>query len=293
MRTRPGAPGARTGQAVGGSARTLLGMRDFDDYERELWAGRAGAYERGFARLSAQTVGALLDAAGVGAGSRVLDVGTGPGVVAAEAVRRGAKVAAVDADPEMAKTAARNVPDADIGVAVLPELPFEDETFDAVVGNFVINHVGDPDTTLAGLRRVLRPGGRLALTCWAMPGSGVLALVREAMDEVGVPWPDDVPRPPFMEYGQPDTFARLVARRYGEVAVTELDWDFTFAPEEWWLTGALARVGSNGVVLMRQDEATIAKVKAAYDRNLTQYAVGEGLVKVPAHALLAHGIRIS
>ena len=55
---------------------------DFDAYERGLWARRAAAYERGFARLTAHTAGALLDAAGVAAGTRVLDVGTGPGVVA-------------------------------------------------------------------------------------------------------------------------------------------------------------------------------------------------------------------
>ena len=62
---------------------------DFDAYARELWAGRAAAYERGFARLTAHTAGALLDAAGVRAGTRLLDVGTGPGVVARAAVSRG------------------------------------------------------------------------------------------------------------------------------------------------------------------------------------------------------------
>jgi SAM-dependent methyltransferase len=266
-------------------------MTDFDTYERELWAGRAGAYARGFARLTAQAAGPLLDAAGVTAGSRTLDLGTGPGVVAAEAVRRGAEVAAVDADPQMAETAARHVPRADVRVAVLPALPYEDEAFDAVVGNFVINHVGEPAVALKEIRRVLRPGGRLALTCWVMPGSGVLALVRDAMDQVGIPWPGDVPVSPFMEYGRPDAFAALVGGGFREAAVRELDWDFTFEPEEWWRTGALARVGSNGVVLMRQDEATIAQVKTAYDRILAPYATGDGRVTVPAHALLAHGIR--
>ena len=70
---------------------------DFDTYERGLWAGRAAAYERGFARLTAHTAGALLDAAGVAAGTRVLDVGTGPGVVAGAAAARGARVTAVGA----------------------------------------------------------------------------------------------------------------------------------------------------------------------------------------------------
>jgi SAM-dependent methyltransferase len=266
-------------------------MTDFDAYERELWAGRASAYERGFARLTAQTVRRLLDAAGVASGSRVLDMGTGPGIVAAEAARRGAKVSAVDADPHMAETAARNVPEADVQVAVLPALPYEDETFDAVVGNFVINHVGEPAVALKEMRRVLRPGGRLALTCWAMPGSGVLALVREAMDEAGVAWPDDVPMTPFMEYGRPDAFAALMGGEFREAAVEELDWDFAFEPEDWWETGAMAGVGSNGVVLLRQDPPTIARVKQAYDGILTPYATGDGHVAVPAHALLAHGTR--
>ena len=144
---------------------------DFDAYERELWAGRATAYERGFARLTAHTAGALLDAAGVGVGTRLLDVGTGPGVVARVAVARAARVTAVDAEPGMAEAAARNVPGLDVRVAVLPDLPLNDGEFDAVTGNFVINAVGDPAAVLAELRRVLRAGGRLALTCWTDPAA--------------------------------------------------------------------------------------------------------------------------
>jgi hypothetical protein len=94
---------------------------DFDTYERGLWAGRAAAYERGFARLTAHTAGALLDAAGVAAGTRVLDVGTGPGVVAGAAA------------------------------------------------------------ALAELRRVLRGGGRLALTCWTYPPTGVTGIGSEVI----------------------------------------------------------------------------------------------------------------
>ncbi|MFF5265166.1 class I SAM-dependent methyltransferase [Actinomadura viridis] len=264
----------------------------FDEYERVLWDGRADAYDRGFALLTARTAGPLLDAAKVGAGTRVLDVGTGPGVVAREAVRRGAEVAAVDADPGMAETASRNVPGLDVRVAVLPALPFADAEFEAAAGNFVINHVGDPAAALGELRRVLRPGGRLALTCWEMPGSGALGIVREAMDEVGVPWPDDVPVSPFMEYGERAAFMELVrGAGFGDVGVDPLDWHHVVDPEEWWESGALARVGSNGFVLARQDPATVARVKAVYDRIMTRYAVDGGKVSLPAHALLAYGTR--
>ncbi|XVQ11067.1 class I SAM-dependent methyltransferase [Spirillospora sp. CA-255316] len=267
-------------------------MTTFDEYERELWAGRAPAYDRGFARLTAYTAGPLLDAAKVGPGTALLDVGTGPGVVPAEAVRRGAEVSAVDADPLMAETAARNVPGLDVTVAVLPELPFGDAAFDAVTGNFVINHVGDPAAALAELRRVLRPGGRLALTCWEMPGSGALGIVREAVDRVGVPWPDDIPVTPFMEYGERAAFERLVRDAgFGDARAEAVTWHHRTDPEEWWETGALSRVGSNGVIIARQDAATIARIKKSYDEIMSGYTVGAGEVSLPAHALLAHATR--
>ncbi|MCM0674286.1 SAM-dependent methyltransferase, partial [Micromonospora phytophila] len=61
----------------------------FDAHERRRWAGRASAYARSFARLCAHPTAALLDAAQVRAGARVLDAGTGPGTVAALASQRG------------------------------------------------------------------------------------------------------------------------------------------------------------------------------------------------------------
>jgi SAM-dependent methyltransferase len=267
-------------------------MTTFDAYERGLWAGRAAAYDQGFARLTSYSAGPLLDAVKAGAGTRLLDVGTGTGVVSAEAIRRGVEVSAMDADPEMAATAARNVPGLDVRVAVLPEVPFQDASFDAVAGNFVINHVGEPVVALRELRRVLRPSGRLALTCWEMPGSGALGIVREAMDEAGVPWPDDIPVSPFMEYGQPAPFGELVREAgFADVVVDPLTWRHVVDPEDWWRSGALARVGSNGVILARQDPATRARVKAAYDVIMARYAVDGGRVSLPAHALLAHAAR--
>ncbi|MCQ0007221.1 class I SAM-dependent methyltransferase [Actinomadura madurae] len=265
---------------------------DFDLYERELWAGRAPAYERGFAHVTRYMVEPLLDAAGVAGGTRFLDVGTGPGFVSREAVRRGAEVSALDAEPGMAETAARNVPGLDVRVAVLPEVPFGDGTFDAVAGNFVINHVGDPGAALGALRRVLREGGRLALTCWVMPGRGALAIVREAIEAAGVPWPDDIPEPPFLRYGEQAAFRRLVTEAgFAEVAVEEVTWEHVVDPEEWWETGALSRVGTNGVIVGRQDAATVARIKTEYDRIVSAYAVRDGEVALPAHALLASGVR--
>ena len=138
-------------------------MTIFDEQERRTWAGRADAYAGSFAALCAHPVPPLLDVAGVGPGTRLLDAGTGTGTVAAAAADRGALVTAVDADPDMAARTASNVPAADVRVAALPVLPFADGEFDTAVANFVLNHVGRPRAALAELRRVTRPGGRITL----------------------------------------------------------------------------------------------------------------------------------
>ena len=265
---------------------------DFDAYERRLWAGRATAYEQGFARLTAHTAGMLLDAAGVTAGTRLLDVGTGPGVVAGAAVARDARVTAVDAEPSMAEAAARSVPGLDVRVAVLPDLPLPDGVFDAVTGNFVINAVGDPAAALAELRRVLRPEGRLALTCWSYPPAPATGAAAEAIEAAGVPWPDDVPLPPFRAYGSPEAFAGLLAGAgLAGAAARLVSWEHRVDPGQWWEEVYLSGVGSNGVVIGRQDAATVARIKDEFDRLVARYAVDAGQVALPAVAVLASGTR--
>jgi ubiquinone/menaquinone biosynthesis C-methylase UbiE len=266
-------------------------VTDFDAFERVMWAGRAAAYERGFARLAAHTAEALLDAANVTDGTEVLDVGTGPGTVAGAAVRRTGRVTAVDADPQMIETATRNVPGLDARLARLPELPFPDAAFGAVVGNFVINHVGEPDVAVAELRRVLRPTGRLALTCWPLPANGAQSMINDAMERAGVEWPADVPRTPFFTYGNPAAFRDLVAGAgFPDVQVEEIVWEHTVAPEVWW-AGPMEGVGGAGYVLTRQDEATIARVRAAFDELAATYTAAGGQMMLPARALLAHATR--
>jgi len=161
-----------------------------------------------------------------------------------------------------------------------------------VTGNFVINATGDPAAVLAELRRVLRAGGRLALTCWRYPPSPAVGLAAEAIEAAGVPWPDDVPAPPFREYCSPSAFeALLIGTGFTEATARELSWEHRVDPERWWEEVYLSRVGSNGVVIGRQDAATVARIKAEYDRLVGRYAVGDGQVASSAVAVLASGSR--
>jgi SAM-dependent methyltransferase len=284
------APAGRTRPAYGPPVCCDAGM-DFDAYARKLWTGRADAYERGFARLTVYTAGPLLDAAGVGAGTRVLDVGTGPGVVAGAAAARGARVTAIDAEPSMVEAAARNVPGLDVRLAVLPDLPLPDGEFDVVTGNFVIQATGDPAAALTEFRRVLRPGGRLALTCWPETPPSALGIAREAIEAAGVAWPEDVPVSPFLPHSSPGAFAALLASAgFTDTTAHQLDWEHRVDPGEWWEVYR-SSVGSNGAVIARQDDATIERIKTEFDRLAARYATGDGLVSLPAAAVLATGTR--
>lgn len=265
----------------------------FDAFERRGWSGRGEAYEHGFARMTAHTVAPLLDAAAVGAGAAVLDVGTGPGTVAAAALARGARVTAVDAAPEMAARAAAACPGADVRVAVLPELPFPDACFDAVVGNFVINHLGDPAAGLAELRRVLRPGGRIALTCWERVDMRATAVFGEAVAAVGIGIPDDLPSGGLFLADAEDRTAAFAELLTGagltEVSARRIEWLHRVDPDAWW-DSVVAGTPITGSLIARQPSALAAAVRAAYDALVAPYADGP-LVALPAVAVLATGRR--
>ncbi|MEU1623109.1 class I SAM-dependent methyltransferase [Streptomyces sp. NPDC005722] len=265
----------------------------FDEYERRTWAGRADAFAGSFAKLCAYPAPQLLDAAAVHEGARVLDVGTGTGTVAAAACERGAKVTAVDAEPSMVELASVAVPSAEVLTAVLPALPFEDGVFDAVVGNFVLNHVGRPREALAELRRVIRPGGRIALTIWAVPAPAGQALLGRAVEMAGVTRPSHLP-----PLATEDDFARdpdglvglVTSAGLREAACRTLRWDHRASIEEWW-SGPAAGVAFIGQLLLSQTEETRAEVKRHFD-TLAQELLGEdGLLVLPHAALLGSACR--
>jgi SAM-dependent methyltransferase len=263
----------------------------YDETERLRWADGAEAYARTFGPLCAGAAVDLLDAAGVGDGTAVLDVGTGTGTVAALAVQRGARVTAVDAEPSMVAATAARLPEADVRPAILPGLPFPDATFDAVVANFVINHVGDPAATVASLRRVVRPGGRVAVTVWPNPAPTAQALwtmvYRHAGIEVsgliGVDRAKNFPR-------TPEGVAALLGASLTGVTSERIEWIHETTPDAWW-GGAAAGLNATGVVLRRQTPAVQKRIRAAFDEVVAEFRTADGRLALPTAALVAQGRR--
>jgi ubiquinone/menaquinone biosynthesis C-methylase UbiE len=133
----------------------------------QLTAELAEAYEAHFVpAFFAQWAPPLLDAAGVGAGQRVLDVACGTGIVARTAAGRvgpGGAVTGLDLNEAMLAVARRIRPDLTWRQGDAAALPFESGTFDAVLSQMALMFFPDPAGALREMARVARPGGAVAV----------------------------------------------------------------------------------------------------------------------------------
>ena len=96
-------------------------------------------------------------------GDRVLDAACGTGDLAVIAAKAGARVTGLDFSERMLERARRKAPELDWVRGDLLALPFSDASFDSATVGFGVRNVSDLARAIAELRRVLRPGGRLAI----------------------------------------------------------------------------------------------------------------------------------
>ena len=165
-----------------------LPRHPYGEFEHAGWERAAAAYAETFGAVSNAFVPALLDAVAIHAGTGLLDVACGPGLVSSAAAARGAKVTGMDFSPNMVAEARRRHPALTFLEGDAEALPFEDDTFDAVVIGFGLHHFPYPVRALAEARRVLRSGGRLGFTTWAPPEMHVMhSIVVGAVREAGDP----------------------------------------------------------------------------------------------------------
>jgi SAM-dependent methyltransferase len=255
--------------------------------------GRADGYHRFFGAITTRVIEQLLDAAEVDRGRRVLDVASGPGYVAAACAVRGADVVGVDVAGEMVALARRLRPEIDFRQADAERLPFADSSFDAVVGNFLILHVGRPEQVAAELARALRPGRKLALSTWDVPERArLLGVLVDAVAEVEVEPPADVPSgPPIFRFSDEAEFARLL----GDAGLTDVDvrtvaFTHRFASGDELWDGLLGGTVRTRALVLAQPKDVQAQIRAVFDRLVRPYATNGGL-EIPVSVKLASGRR--
>jgi SAM-dependent methyltransferase len=272
----------------------VTGYDAFNEYERAMWSSpRADAYAEGIARLTAHAGPLLLDAVGARAGTHLLDVGTGPGVVARHAADRGCVVTGVDVSPNMVAIARANVPGGTFVEGSAEALPCDDADFDAVVGSFVVLHLGHPDRLAAETARVLRPGGRAAFTVWAVAERNrVLGIFHETLARAQVTAPSDIPDGPLsVLFAEHDRFTELLTGGgLVDVVVEEHESTFTVDPGAWWDV-TVASTPRTGALVSRQSPEVQAQLRATYDEIVAELVGPDGLATFPVAVVLASATR--
>lgn len=149
---------------------------------RGAYEGAAGAWASGAALLYdrlAEMIAAHVD--GDPRGKTVLDAGAGTGALCRALGRRGARMVALDASPDMLSYVDGAVCGCVAGDIL--ELPFRDAAFDAAVSGFAISHVHTPSRALSELARVVTPGGSVTV---AVFGEAPPHESKHAVDDVAV-----------------------------------------------------------------------------------------------------------
>lgn len=282
------------GAALGGAALDEAALDAFASWERASWESRASAYAEEVGVLTTGAIPALLDAARVATGTRVLDVATGPGFVAQAALGRGALVEAVDQSAAMVAIAAQRLPGVRVHRAPAERLGLAAASYDAVVAGFLLNHLARPAVGVAELCRVLAPGGRLALTVWATPAENrAMGLLSEVVTGLGIT--GAVPAgPASAQFADEDLFAELLGGAgLHDVTVARTSWTIEVPPNDWFDTVARAMPRS-GAVLAAADAQQRAQAREVFtERAIAEFGLPDGRVRLPAVAVVGSGRRPS
>lgn len=228
---------------------------------------------------------AIFDAVGVTTGTRLLDVGCATGYAAARAYERGAQVSGLDASEAMIAYARERVPQGDFRVGDLEALPFDDDSFDLVTGGNSFQYGGDPIAALREAKRVVRPGGSVAMVVWGRQEACQSGRILAAMGALlpppppGATGPFALSAPGVIEGMMVEAGLHPVAS--GDVLVT-YDWPDT----ETAIRAFLAAGPSERVMQLAGEQATREAIRPA----LTSLLMETGNVRSANefHYVLAH-----
>ena len=221
------------------------------------------AYDAFMGRYSRELSGRFVDATGVVAGNRALDVGCGPGALTGALVDRvgAGGVSAVDPSPPFVATCELRHPGVRVRLGRAEDLPFGDAEFDVALAQLVLHFVTDPELAARELRRVVRPGGIVAACMWDFAdGMEMLRHFWDAALSVDPTAPDELRA---LRFGRQGEIAGLFeAAGLDDIEETMLTVHSTYADfEELW-SGFLAGIGPAGTFCVSLSDEQRAAVRA-------------------------------
>ncbi len=258
------------------------------DQQPQLWDDYVSLYEEVFEPLSQGFALKAIDALALNPGASVIDAGAGAGGAALELARRGVRVTAADASAGMVTRVKQRAAAAGLSLdaAVMDgqRLALADASFDAALSVFGVILFPDAAAGLAELRRVVKPGGRIALVTWTEPEAYELAAeLRAAAATVLGELPVSV-LPAQLRFRDRDHFQDLFeTARLCEIAIDAVTASLK-APSAGWLAdcagfapGMAAMLGGFGP---RKPEV-LAAFRARLERRFA-----DGPVKLQAKAFV-------
>jgi len=265
----------------------------FHSFEQSGWNDASEDYEIAIGPLTEQSADEILNAAGVTAGGTVLDVCTGHGVLARSAAQRGAKVSAIDFAEKMVAAARRNAPMADCQQGDAQNLPYGDNTFNSVVCSYGIIHLPQPDRALAEMHRVLRPGGRVAVSVWQAPsptnGFGLLLGAVKAHGRLDVPLPHG---PDLFQFSSHDAMkAALSETGFRDVSVVNVPLRNRLPSAEAFLNSVTRGTVRTKALFLAQDKAALTAIAAAVADGMNRLFRGAEGFDIPMPALIGSGVK--
>jgi ubiquinone/menaquinone biosynthesis C-methylase UbiE len=265
----------------------------FGERERKGWAEEAITenYISGFGPVTDQAAEHLFAAVAPGAERNVLDLCCGQGYLTSRLTESGATVDGLDFSSTMLQRAAGAAPAARLRQGDAQDLPYGEANFDAVVCNFGMMHIPDQPQALSEVRRVLRPGGVFAFTCWVGPEASpafatAFSAVRAHADLSAAPQ-----QPDFFQFARRDTAGEMLQATGFRPAGHEI-LDFTWhlqAPEELFDIFSKGTV-SFAMMLKSQSTEIIDRIRASMTATVAADFAADGgyAVPVPVAMVVAH-----
>ena len=220
-----------------------------------LYLGGATGYDQLFAQVTRSFLPALLNAARIAPGHRVLDVATGTGV-AAEAASRlvgsDGEVVAGDVSSSMLDVARRNLKDTPIKLELFDghALPFPDRRFDRVICQMGLQFFDDPARGLAEFRRVLAAGGRSAVAVNSTPERSLFTRIGTVIGRHAPAKAEMLNR--YASIRTPERLRSLLSGAgFGDVEVRSELRDFSFTSFDDYFSGTAAGAGISGQEYVR------------------------------------------
>jgi len=255
--------------------------------EHQTWQRSADQYIENMAPMTANSgqVPILQEVGGISRDSNILELGCGTGDVAVQLAALGSRVAGIDFSENMIEIASGRFPVIEFKVADAEAVPYEDGEFDLVVSCYTAHHFARPQKVFEEARRVLLPGGRLAVIMPVQSEQKCFGSFFESVREE-VP-PEEVPGGPLLDVSDPNEVGALM-RAAGFTDVTA---EKRVKPVQLDSIDLLLRSGWALFGLDDQPEDIQDRIRSKTIERAAPYIQQDGSYDFPDVVIVARGVK--